>query len=374
MSDELVADVAVIGAGVVGLACARALAQAGQSVFCLEAEPSFGTGISSRNSEVIHAGLYYPEGSLKTTLCIKGRRALYDYCDARRVPYQKCGKLIVAVTPEETERLSTLEKQALRNGVENVDAVTPETARAMEPDVTSYGALLSRETGIIDSHSLMQAYLSDVEAAGGMVVFNSRISAVRRSSDGYEVELEGEAERFRFRRLVIAGGLSAQHIAGTLIAEDGATDSDHAAIPKLHYVAGRYYGYSGRHAVRHLIYPLPVDGGLGVHATLDLAGQLRFGPDARWVDTENYDLDPICPPEFVNAIQRYMPWVSAERLHPAYVGIRPKLAGPGEGFRDFEIHTSDQHGQEGLVCLYGIESPGLTASLAIGDVVTRELS
>lgn len=365
MSAEPIADVAVIGAGVVGLACAKALAEAGQSVFCLEAEPSFGCGVSSRNSEVIHAGLYYPEGSLKTELCIAGRRALYEYCNTRHVPYWKCGKLIVAVTLAETDRLSTLLNQAHLNGVENVVEITPDKARLLEPDVVCQGALLSRETGIIDSHSLMQAYLSDLEASGGRAVFNSRVTAITREPNGYAVALQGEEGRFLFTRLVIAGGLSAQALAASLNLE---------AVPQLHYVAGRYYGYSGHHSVSHLIYPLPVDGGLGVHATLDLAGQLKFGPDARWIESQTYDLDPVCPPDFVSAIQRYMPWVERDRLQPAYVGIRPKLSGPGEGFRDFVIQSSDTHGQSGLICLFGIESPGLTASLAIGDEVACRLA
>lgn len=365
MSIEVVADVAVIGAGVVGLACAKALAEDGHSVFCLDAEPSYGSGISSRNSEVVHGGIYYPEGSAKTELCIRGRRALYDYCETRGVPYAKCGKLIVAVTKTETERLSALLDQAKRNGVENISEISPSLARDLEPDVTSHGALLSRETGIVDSHSLMQAYLGDLEAAGGMAVFNSRVTTIRRVAHGYELELYGEEERFVFKKLVIAGGLAAQSLAASVVDLD--------TIPRLHFVAGRYYGYSGPHSVRHLIYPLPVDGGLGIHSTLDLAGQLRFGPDARWIETEDYDLDSVCPPKFVAAIQRYMPWVKADRLHPAYVGIRPKLVGPGEGFRDFEIQDQTIHGQTGLICLYGIESPGLTASLAIGEVVSQRL-
>jgi L-2-hydroxyglutarate oxidase LhgO len=368
-------DVAVIGAGVVGLACAKVLAETGQSVFCLEAEPRFGSGISSRNSEVIHGGIYYPEGSLKTRLCIQGRRALYAYCNDRHVPYRKCGKLIVAVRPEETVRLSKLLDQAHRNGVENIEEISPSQAKSLEPDVTSHGALLSRETGIIDSHSLMQAYLTDLEAAGGMTVFNSVVTSIERTDQGYSLALSGEPDRFFFKRLVISGGLSAQKLAGFLAdqpdAEPGNLDAE--IIPLLHYVAGRYYSYSGGHSVRHLIYPLPVDGGLGIHATLDLAGQLRFGPDARWVDQEDYDLDPICPPDFLSAIQRYMPWIDSDRMQPAYAGIRPKLSGPGEGFKDFVIQTSETHGQEGLVCLYGIESPGLTASLAIANEVARSL-
>lgn len=375
MSAIPTADVAVIGAGVVGLACAKTLAEAGRSVFCLEAEPRFGAGISSRNSEVIHGGIYYPERSLKTRLCIEGRRALYAYCDDRHVPYRKCGKLIVAVKPEETVRLSKLLNQAHRNGVENIEEISPCKVKNLEPDVTSHGALLSRETGIIDSHSLMQAYLTDLEAAGGMTVFNSVVTSIERTDQGYSLALSGEPDRFFFKHLVISGGLSAQKLAGFLANQPDAAPGnlDFEIIPQLYYVAGRYYSYSGSHSVRHLIYPLPVDGGLGIHATLDLAGQLRFGPDARWVNQEDYDIDSICPPDFLSAIQRYMPWIDRDRMQPAYAGIRPKLSAPGEGFKDFVIQTSETHGQEGLVCLYGIESPGLTASLAIANEVAHNL-
>lgn len=364
---EVDIDVAVIGAGVVGLACARALAIRGLETFVLEAESHFGSGISSRNSEVIHAGIYYPQGSLKAKLCVAGRRQLYAYIRERRINHAQCGKFIVATNPSEEAKLDGILGRGRRNGVEGLEMVGRKTLVEAEPEISACAAIASPETGIVDSHNFMMSLLGDLEDFGGQVVFKTRVERLSRKGGVYRLHLEGTQDVVTARYVVIAGGLGAQALARTLV------DLPQELVPKLHYVAGRYYSLSGGPKLSHLIYPVPVDGGLGVHATIDLGGQVKFGPDVRWVEEEDYNLPSICPDDFVAAIRRYIPNIDTSRLHAAYVGIRPKLAAPGEGFKDFVISDSSIHGLGGLVGLYGIESPGLTASLAIADEVVERL-
>lgn len=362
-------DCVIIGAGVVGLAIARAVALTGQSVFLLEAEDHFGTGISSRNSEVIHAGIYYPQGSLKARFCVEGKRKLYDYCRDRHIPYSNCGKYIVATNEAEETKLAGIRQHADNNGVDDLVLKSGAEVIRAEPSVNAVSALFSPSTGIVDSHSFMQSLLGDLENAGGMAVFYSRVKGATIETDYIAVHMDdADNTVLTTRRLINAGGLRAQAIANNI------RGYDVTHIPKLYYVPGRYYALGGRAPFTHLIYPVPVDGGLGVHATLDLSGQVKFGPDARWSETEDYSVPEDCPEGFISAIRRYYPDLEASRLRPDYAGIRPKLAAPGEGFKDFVVQTHDTHGVPGLVNLFGIESPGLTSALAIGDYVAATLA
>lgn len=358
----------VVGAGVVGLAVARALALAGHQVLALESESAIGTGTSSRNSEVIHAGIYYAPGSLKARLCVAGRRTLYDYCEARGVAHRKLGKFIVGTEPQHAMRLDALLANARANGVEGIDWIDVALASAAEPALRCTSALHSRETGIVDSHGLMLALQGDLESAGGLVALNAPLQSATRGGDGWVLATGGAAPFvLGCDWLINCAGLHAQQVAATI----EPLDARH--IPPRHLARGCYFTLAGRAPFSRLIYPVPADGGLGVHLTLDLAGQARFGPDVEWIDTIDYRLDARRAEAFYREIRAYWPACPDHALQPAYAGIRPKLSGPGEPARDFMIDDARTHGVPRLVNLFGIESPGLTASLAIGDEVAARV-
>jgi len=357
-------EVVVVGAGVIGLAIGRALALGGRDVLVLEAERHFGTGTSSRNSEVIHAGIYYPAGSLKARLCVDGRRRLYAYCAARGVAHRRLGKLIAATRGEQVGALQSILDRARANGVENIDLLDAAAAQRLEPQLACLAALHSRETGIVDSHGLMLALLGDLESAGGVLACGSPFIRAQRRGNGWIVHTGG-ASPFALAadRLVNAAGLQAQQVAAAIDALPA------GAIPPRHLARGCYFQLAGRAPFARLIYPVPVPGGLGVHLTLDLGGQARFGPDVEWIDALDYTVDPRRADAFYAEVREYWPQLPDGSLAPAYAGIRPKLAGRGEPAADFVIAGPAAHGVPCLVNLFGIESPGLTACLAIGDHV-----
>jgi len=358
-------DCVVVGAGVVGLAAARALALAGHDVLVLERERSIGTGTSSRNSEVVHAGIYYAPGSLKARLCVRGRRLLYAYCAARGVAHRKLGKFIVGTQPGHEAKLRTLLANARANDVENIDWIDPRAAIAAEPALRCLAALHSRETGIVDSHGLMLALQGDLENAAGLVAFDAPLARATRDASGWTVATGG-AEPFTLGCdwLVNCAGLHAQEVAAAI----EPLPAQH--VPRRVLARGCYFALPGRAPFARLIYPVPVDGGLGVHLTLDLGGQAKFGPDVEWIDAIDYTVDAHRADRFYAEIREYWPALPDHALQPAYAGIRPKLSGRGEPARDFVIDGPAQHGVDGLVNLFGIESPGLTACLAIGEQVT----
>ena len=358
MTDKL--DCVVVGAGVVGLAIARSVARSGRQVIVLDAESQIGTHSSSRNSEVIHAGIYYPEKSLKARFCVRGRDMLYRYCATHGIAHQRIGKLIVATGEAELPKLDALRQQAALNGVDDLQFITAEEARKIEPNVESVGALLSPSTGIVDSHALMTALQAELEESDGVVVLNSRVSDVSPIEDGIEFQVGDE--RFECVTLINSAGLGAVELMS-----DALDLADNA--PTMHLAKGHYFSYQGKSPFGHLIYPLPSGGGLGIHATNDLAGVARFGPDVIWVDSLDYEFDESRKADFVAAIKNYFPDLDADRLIPGYTGIRPKLHGPDEPAPDFLIQGERDHGVRGLVNLMGIESPGLTASLAIAEHV-----
>jgi L-2-hydroxyglutarate oxidase LhgO len=361
-------DAIVIGAGVVGLACARELALAGQSVLVLEADSAIGTGTSSRNSEVIHAGLYYPVGSLKAKLCVEGRNRLYDYCATHGVQHRRCGKLIVATEADEIPRLEDLMRKGEANGCTDLRLLSGDEAMALEPALSCVAALLSPSTGIIDSHGYMLALRGDLEEAGGAIAFRAPMIAARPGEDGFIVSAGGaDPLDITCSLLVNAGGLHASAVAVSI----GALPLE--AIPQTRYAKGNYFMLSGRAPFSHLIYPAPHAHGLGVHLTMDLGGQARFGPDVEWVENIAYAVDPGRVAGFGDAIRRYWPGMPEDSLIPGYSGIRPKICGPDDPAADFRIDGPGMHGLAGLVNLFGIESPGLTASLAIAREVVDQL-
>lgn len=368
MTDSV--ECVVVGAGVVGLAIARALALLGREVIVLEAEEAIGTHTSSRNSEVIHAGIYYPAGSLKARLCVQGKTSLYAYCKDRGVPYDNCGKLIVACSEAELAGLKKIRKQALVNGVDDLTFVEPAVVRQMEPAVQCLGALQSPSTGIIDSHSLMVAYQGEAEAGGTMIAFHSPVESGRVVADGVELTVGGENPmQLHCRVLVNSAGLGAPALGAAL----QGFPQDH--VPPGYLCKGNYFTLSGmKSPFRRLIYPAPEQAGLGVHVTVDMGGQARFGPDVEWVDTMDYNVDPKRSESFYAAIRRYWPGLPDGALAPGYSGMRPKLQKPGEPAKDFMIEGPREHGVPGVVQLFGIESPGLTASLAIADLVVEKLA
>jgi L-2-hydroxyglutarate oxidase LhgO len=359
-------DAVVVGAGVVGLAVARELAMAGREVVVLEAEDAIGTHTSSRNSEVIHAGIYYPKGSLKAVTCVEGKHLLYEYCKSHGVPHRNCGKLIVATSKEQMEELDGIRRKAHANGVTDVVEISPAQALAMEPQLSCVAALHSPSTGIIDSHSLMLAYQGDAERHGAMVAFRSPLKKVLLKNRHFELHIEG-SEPVQSAILVNSAGLRAPTVASKM------EGFDRKFVPGEFYAKGNYYSLSGKNPFSRLVYPVPEPGGLGVHVTLDLAGQARFGPDVEWVDGIDYKVDPKRAERFYAAIRRYWPALPDGALLPGYAGIRPKTAGPGEPAPDFQIQGPAVHGVPGLVHLFGIESPGLTASLALAGRVAREV-
>jgi L-2-hydroxyglutarate oxidase LhgO len=358
-------QILVVGAGVVGLAVARAAACAGHDVVVAEAAAAIGTGISSRNSEVIHAGIYYPTGSTRALLCARSRRMLYDFCASHGVPHRKCGKLIVATQEAEIERLESIHAQGRANEVEGLAMIDGAAARRLEPALSCTAALRSPETGIIDSHSYMNALRGDLEDRGGSIAFNTRIERLAPAKSGWRAGFGDEW--VAFDAVVNAAGLGAQRLGG-------ATEGYPAArLPRLAFAKGSYFGFAGRPAFSRLIYPVPIPGGLGVHVTLDLAGRMRFGPDVEWIETENYDVDAGRAAAFYRRIRDYWPDLPDGSLVPDYAGIRPKLTGPGEPAADFMIDAPQDHGLAGLVHLFGIESPGLTASLLLAQEVVAYL-
>ncbi|RDI62491.1 NAD(P)/FAD-dependent oxidoreductase [Microvirga subterranea] len=361
-------DVLVVGAGVVGLAVARALARRGHAVVVAEATGGIGNGVSSRNSEVIHAGMYYPTGSLRARHCVNGRRLLYAFCESHGVPHAKCGKLIVATNEMEQAKIEGIYEQGIVNGVEGLRFLSAAEAVALEPNLSCTGAVLSRETGIIDSHSLMLALQGDLEDAGGMIAFGTPVERITRTQAGWEVRIGGaEPDTLAFDAVVNAAGLGAQPLAR---ATEGYPQG---RVPPLVLAKGNYFGCLGRPAFSRLIYPAPVDGGLGTHVTLDLNGRMRFGPDVEWIDREAYEVDPARAESFYASIRRYWPGLPDGALVPDYSGIRPKLTGPGEKAADFMIDGPAEHGISGLVQLFGIESPGLTSCLSLAEDVAERV-
>ena len=357
-------DCVVAGAGVVGLAVARALARAGREVLILESEDAFGTITSSRNSEVIHAGIYYPRDSLMARFCVAGRRALYAFVQEHGVPHRNCGKLIAATDARELEQLGAIRARAEANGVEGMRVLTQREAQALEPALACTGALLSETTGIIDSHGYMLALLGEAEAYGATLVCRAPVTGGRIGGDGIELAIGGEDPmRLRARLFINSAGLMAPALAASL------ESFPRAHVPGTWWARGNYFTLAGRSPFSHLIYPVPVPGGLGTHLTLDLGGQARFGPDVEWIDEIAYDVDPRRGDSFYAAIRRYWPDLPDGALQPAYSGIRPKIVPPGAPAQDFVVQGRDVHGVAGLVNLFGIESPGLTASLALADHV-----
>lgn len=360
--DEI--ECVVIGAGVVGLAIARALAERGREVIVLEASEAIGTGTSSRNSEVIHAGLYYPRGSLKATLCVRGREMLYEYCAERGVPHQRCGKLLVATARNQLPQLAAIEARGKENGVLDLIRLSGADAQELEPALHCEAAVFSPQTGIVDSHQLLLALQGDAERGGAVCAFHSPVQSVEARAGRFLVTVGGASPTTLSAACVInSAGLYANALARKI----RGLDARH--VPPLYLARGNYFSISGRAPFSRLIYPMPNEAGLGVHLTIDLGGQARFGPDVEWVDTINYDVDPRRADSFYAAIREYWPELPEDGLQPAYAGIRPKLSGPGEPAADFVIQGPAAHGVRGLVNLFGIESPGLTASLAIAQRV-----
>jgi L-2-hydroxyglutarate oxidase LhgO len=364
-------DALVIGAGVIGLAVARELALAGHEVIVIDQAEGIGTGTSSRNSEVIHAGLYYPRGSLKARLCVEGREALVRYCDAHGVPHRRCGKLVVAVEQGEIAALEALHAQALANGVTDACLISGDAARAMEPAVTAVAALHSPSTGIIDSHAFMLGLQGDAEDRGAVFAFHSPFDGATVTRDGFDVRIGGaEPMQLSTRLLINAAGLHASDVASRI---EG-LEAQH--VPHTRWCKGHYFSLGGRAPFSRLVYPMHNRAGLGTHFTLDLGGQGRFGPDVEWLPEdapEDYSVDVSRAAAFTRDIRRYWPAMRDDALAPAYTGFRPKIVGPGEPAADFRIDGASVHGVPGLMNLFGIESPGLTAALAIGALAVRPL-
>lgn len=358
-------EAAVIGGGVIGLACARALAVRGIETVVLEASDSIGSETSSRNSEVIHAGIYYAPTSAKAALCVRGKGMLYEYLEAHGIPHQRCGKLIVATRQEEQQKLAAIRERAQAAGVHDLQPLDAQEVAALEPQVRGVAGLLSPSTGILDSHQYMLQLQADLEARGGAVLLKHRVTggAVR----GGQLELHlAPAVTVGCRYLINATGNAARETLARLLDPE-------ASLPEQYFAVGHYYSYSGNSPFQRLVYPVPVDGGLGVHATIDLGGQARFGPDVRWRDSVDYAFDDSERETFATAIEQYFPALERSRLQPAYTGVRPKLKGAGAGDTDFLLLDPAAHGVPGLLSLHGIESPGLTASLAIAEQVVDRL-
>jgi len=354
----------IVGAGVVGLAIARRLAQAGREVVIVEAAEGIGTGTSSRNSEVIHAGIYYPAGSAMARMCVTGKQALYAYCADRGIPYRNCGKLIVATRPEEAEKLQSIKARAAANAVHDLQVLSADAARELEPALHCEAALLSPSTGIVDSHALMLSLQGEAEAAGAAFAFYAPLLQARVAASHLEIDVGGDAPMsLRCKWLINAAGLGATTVARQI---DGMPID---RVPPAYLAKGNYFSCGVRSPFSRLIYPVPEPGGLGVHLTLDLAGQARFGPDVEWIDRIDYTVDPARAERFYPAIRRYWPGLPDGALIPAYAGIRPKIVPPAVATQDFTIQGPKDHGVAGLINLFGIESPGLTSCLAIADHV-----
>lgn len=354
----------VVGAGVVGLAVARALALEGREVLILEKNATFGAETSSRNSEVIHAGIYYPKGSLMARLCVAGREALYAFSRDHGVQHRKIGKLVVATTAEEAAQLESIRGRAAANGVDDLRAMSAEEARALEPELRCEGALLSPSTGIIDSHGYMLALLGDAERAGAILVCRAPVDSAGIVDGGFDLDVGGsDPMKLRCRLLVNSAGLDAPALARAI------KGMPPEKIPREYFARGHYFTLSGKSPFQRLIYPVPTPGGLGTHLTLDLGGQAKFGPDVEWIDAIEYKVDPARGDSFYAAIRRYWPTLPDGALQPGYSGIRPKIVPPGAAGQDFMVQGPRDHEIDGLINLFGIESPGLTASLALADFV-----
>jgi L-2-hydroxyglutarate oxidase LhgO len=362
-------DACVVGAGAVGLATGYALAKRGLSVVVLEKERAIGQGVSSRNSEVVHGGLYYPTGSLKARFCVAGRRALYAFCDAHQVAYRRCGKLVVATEASEIPRIEAIAAQARANDVEGIAELTGAEAVAMEPGLNAVAAILSPQSGVFDSHGYMWALKGEIEDRGGAVVLATPFEgAAPIAGGGFTIRAGGdEPAEMTARLLVTAPGLSAQGVAAQIQGFPA------ERIPRLHYGKGVYFRLAGRAPFEHLIYPPPIPGALGTHYRKDLGGQGVFGPDLAYVEAEDYSVDPSRAPGFYQYVRKFWPGLPDGALSPDYAGIRPKIHGPGEPQPDFQLDGPEVHGLTGLMALFGIESPGLTSSLAIGEEVARRL-
>ncbi len=357
-------DAIVAGAGAVGLAVGRALAGAGLETLILEREGQIGAGVSSRNSEVVHAGIYYPSSSLKAALCVKGRHQLYDYLTDRRLPHRRCGKLIVASDESEAATLDALLARARSNGVYDLERLARDEARALEPELECAAALYSPSTGVFDSHAYMLSLAGDFEAAGGVIALRTPVEAIVPQADGLSVAAGGAAPmRLACRYFINCAGIDAPALAARI------ADLAPAHRPSGYFAKGNYFSLAGRAPFSRLVYPAPEPGGLGVHFTLDMCGQGRFGPDVEWVETPAFEIDPARGKRFYAAVRKYWPGLKDGALRPDYAGIRPKITPPGAPAGDFLIAGSDRHGIAGLINLFGIESPGLTASLAIAERV-----
>lgn len=363
-------DVVIVGAGAVGLACGYSLARRGRNVLVLEREARIGSGVSARNSEVIHAGLHYPTGSLKARLCVKGRRALYTFLESHAVAYDRCGKLIVATNESEIGAVEDLHAQGEINGVEGLRMISGTEARGLEPELRAVAALESETSGLLDSHGYMLALQGEIEARGGAIALNAPFIGAAPDPEGYSVRVGGvDPMTLTTRMLVIASGLGAQASAASI------ESFPRERIPRLYFGKGNYFTLSGVKApFARLIYPPPIPGALGTHYRRDLGGQAHFGPDLEFIEIENYDVDPARAASFYETVRRFWPALPDGALVPDYSGIRPKLHGPSEPQRDFVIADPTAHGLANLVCLFGIESPGLTSSLAIGDDVAGRLA
>ena len=367
MASEI-ADAIVIGAGVIGLAVARQLALARREVLLLEANGSIGMETSSRNSSVIHAGIYYQPNSLKALCCVRGNQLLYDYCEKKHVSHSRCGKLIIASSEDQQDRLKALQNNAINSGVKNLVWLDQARVRELEPHVKAVAGLLSPSTGVVDVHELMLALLADMEAAGGTLIKHCKVLGGETSGKGLELRVDNGGEySFTATTVINAAGHGATDIASRI--SGFPTDK----IPAVYPVRGHYYEHTGKLPFSRLIYPLPGNTGLGIHATIDLAGQGRFGPDAEYNDTVDLSFDESRKPKFIEAIRSWYPGLDESRLQPGFVGVRPKLQGPGEDFADFMISRPADHRINGLTNLFGIDSPGLTACLALARILDQEV-
>ncbi len=364
-----IVEYVIIGAGVIGLATARSLALNGRDVLIIEGAKTIGSGISARNSEVIHAGIYYPKNSLKAKLCVRGKELLYQYAKKQGIEHNNCGKILVATDDEQISHLEKIQKQAMDNGVNDLELITGDKAQSLEPELSCKAAIFSPSTGIINTHSFMLSMLGEVEDNGGACSFLSKIERITPSDSGFTLNIncQGENITLRAKNIINAAGLATVKIAKNI--EGFAEDK----CPKQRYAKGNYFKLTGKHNFRHLIYPLPQQAGLGIHLTLDIAGQVRFGPDVEWVDKPNYSVNTARISEFYKAIKKYIPTLADNSLIPDYCGIRPKIFFSDKPYTDFLIQGEKDHGISGLINLFGIESPGLSASLAIAEYITKEI-
>jgi len=362
-------DVIIVGAGVIGLAIAARLSQQFNSVLVIDKNASFGEETSSRNSEVIHAGIYYPHNSLKAKLCVQGKVMLYQYCQERHIPVNKIGKLLVAHGKKEEYFLKETLITAQKNGVNDLTWMSQQALKELEPELLASAALLSPSTGIIDSHAYMQSLLAQAEQHNAMFVAQTKMIKARPKQDGFEVSVDSQGEQLSIscKYLINCAGLHSESVAHTI------KGLNKSYIPKLHWCRGHYFSYQGKSPFKQLIYPIPRDNGLGIHASLDMGGQLKFGPDTQYIDQLNYDFPTKLKEKFLEQVSQYFPNIEASKLQPAYAGIRPKLQGKDDTFKDFVIQTSEVHQIKGLINLFGIDSPGLTSSLAIANYVIDKL-